>query len=53
MTTALVIASGVYLIGFAFIMNTKNLISALSFRVIPGFIGVGNLIAGLKLAGVL
>lgn len=48
-----IIASGAYLISFGFFMETTNLQSSIVFRVLPGLIGVGNMIAGLNMAGML
>jgi hypothetical protein len=45
------IFSGAYLIGLAFFLTCPNARSDLILRVVPGLIGVGNLIAGLKLTG--
>ena len=45
--------AGLYLIVFSFILNTKNMSSAIIFKAIPFLIGLFNLIYGLNLLGIL
>jgi len=43
------LSSGLYLIVLSLIVNAKNIPSSFIFKVIPFFIGVGNLLYSLKL----
>jgi hypothetical protein len=47
------LASGIYLAGYAFIMNTDNLLSGIIMRAIPGIIGIGLMINGAKSLGLI
>lgn len=47
------IVVSVYLITLALVNNTTNLISAIVFKVVPFFLGLGSLYVGLVLLGVL
>lgn len=44
----LILASGIYLSGLSFFINTQNWQSGLLLRVIPGLIGFGLMIGGAK-----
>lgn len=44
----IILASGMYLAGLAFFLNTQNWQSGLLLRAIPGLIGFGIMIAGAK-----
>lgn len=46
-------AAGALLFGMATLLSTRNVGSLLVFRVIPGILGVMNIIVCLKLMGVL
>jgi len=43
--------TGLFLIGFTFAMYTKNFISALLFKIIPFFLGLGCVFSGMKMIG--
>lgn len=45
------LASGVYMIVMALLMRTKGTMSAVLFKIIPFFLGLGSLFVGLKLPG--
>jgi len=49
----LVSASGIWSITTSFIMSTRNTSSALIFKVIPFFMGMGCLYVGANLFGIL
>jgi hypothetical protein len=49
----LALASGVYLCGFAFLINTPDFKSSLFFKLAPGLIGVGLLIHASKGIGLI
>jgi len=42
-----------WLIFMSFIMSTKNIQSAIIFKVIPFFLGLGCLFVGLRMVGVI
>lgn len=46
-----VLVSGVYLVSMALLAQTKNMISAIYFKVIPFFIGISCLFSAFKLFG--
>lgn len=48
-----ILASGIYLVTLAFIMDTPDLKSAIIMRAIPGLIGVGLMINGAKHLGLI
>ena len=45
------LASGVYMVVMATVMETKNLQSMIAFKVMPVLLGLGSLFVGLKLLG--
>jgi len=47
----ILIVTGIYLVMGALTMNTKNLLSAVLFKVIPFFLGLGCLFSAGKLIG--
>ena len=47
------LVSGLYFIIFSFIQNTRNLKSAIIYRVIPFFCGVGCVIVALSLFNII
>lgn len=44
----IVLVSGVFNVCSALVMNTKNVLSAVFFKVIPFFLGLGCLLYSLK-----
>jgi len=44
---------GVYTMWFVLIMKTNNLISVICFKLIPFFLGIGNILIALKLLGII
>lgn len=48
-----ILASGIYLVGGAFIMNTSNIQSGVLLRAIPGLIGVGLMLNGARALGLI
>jgi len=47
------LTSGLYSIIGSFALDTKNFQSALIFKVIPFFLGIGNILIALKLLNVI
>ncbi len=52
-TTIVLLVAGVYLVTIAQFMKTKNIKSALVFKVVPTLIGMACLILAAKTAGIL
>ena len=48
----IVLVSGTWLVGLQFILNTHNTTSAIIFKVIPFFLGLGCLYVGGLMIGV-
>ena len=48
-TNIITLITGIFMIIFAFAMSTKNLRSALIFKIIPFFLGISNLAIAAKL----
>jgi hypothetical protein len=48
-----ILASGMYLAGLAFFLNTSNWQSGLLLRAVPGLIGFGLMINGAKHLGLI
>lgn len=49
----IVLLLGIYTMWFVLIMNTKNFISTLVFKLIPFLLGIGNILIALKLFGLI
>ena len=49
----IVLGSGVWLVGLQIILDTHNAKSAMIFKVIPFFMGLGCIYVGLRMIGVL
>jgi ABC-type Na+ efflux pump permease subunit len=45
--------AGLYFIVFSFVMNTENFASALIYKVIPFFLGIGCVFVGLTLLNII
>jgi uncharacterized protein YebE (UPF0316 family) len=43
--------TAIWMITLSLLLSTKDMISTIIFKVIPFFIGIANLIMGLKLLG--
>lgn len=49
--TIIILVTGVWLITMCFIMNTSNITSAVIFKVIPFFLGLGCLYVVCRMVG--
>jgi len=50
---SVLLACGIYLVWLAMLMNTKNMISAFIFKMIPILFGIANILVGLKFFGII